>query len=158
MSQIRTAKASDIGAFPGSTFVVDGSPPIAQCQEAQTLDDDCLTDTGQFFVQKVGAWTGLDLTGKKVTITNSGIDDGTYTIISNTDDELITEHPFGNNDPTTTARCHDAGQTYLTRNESSFQRFIEDQGKAHTTKGGQLFTDLADPPMDDACSDTWSPQ
>ncbi|MBA7709905.1 hypothetical protein ES703_118831 [subsurface metagenome] len=157
MSQIRQAKVGDSQAFPGSAFVINNTPPIAQCQESQTADVNCTIATGPKTITKIGAWAGLDLAGKKVTVTNTLIDDGEFNIISNTDDVLTTDHSFGRDEATVTTACHDNGQAYLTRNESSFTRFIENQGNAHTTKGGQLFTDLTDPPMDDACSDTWNP-
>ena len=68
------------------------------------------------------------------------------------------DHQTSGDEDFATVDVHDAGQAYLTRNQSSFQRFIENQSKAHTTKGGQLYTDITDPPMDDACSDTFNPE
>lgn len=158
MSQIRTAKAGDVGAFPGSAFVVDDTPPIAQCQETQISEVEGEITNGQYTLTQVGVFAGLDLTGKTVTIAHPVPEIGTYNILSNTDDVITTDHQFGTTNGSTDYTIQDPGQAYLTRNESSFQRFIENQGKAHTTKGGQLFTDLADPPMDDACSDTFNPQ
>ena len=158
MSQIRTAKAGDVGAFPGSTFVVDGSPPIAQCQETQITLAGGLAVPGEYTITKVGLFAGINLAGKKVTLTAPPGDVGTFNILSNTDDVITTDHQMVDGGPVYAGTIHDAAQAYLTRNESSFQRFIEAQAKAHTTKGGQLFTDLADPPMDDACSDTWAPE
>lgn len=158
MSQIRTAKAADLGAFPGSTFVIDGSPPIAQCQETQITSGGAFGFDGLSTIELFNAFIGIDLTAKQVTITLSNFNDGTYDILSNTDSILTVDYVFQGDDFDFTIAVKDPGQAYLTRNESSFQRFIESKSKAHTTKGGQLYTDLADPPMDDACSDTWSPE
>ena len=158
MSQIRIAKRGDVQAFPAAAFVIDGSPPIAQCQETQINEVNATITTGLYTITKVGAFAGIDLAGKKVIVSNSTSDNGVHNILSNTDDVLTTDHQFQDDEVDITISCFDFGQAYLTRNESSFIRFIESQGKAHTTKGGQLFTDVADPPMDDACSDTWSPK
>lgn len=158
MAQLRTAKAGDVGAFPGSTFVIDDTPPITQCQESQITAINCLIAAGLNTIQRPSNFSGIDLTDKKVTVTNTLVDDGIYDILSNDDDFLHTSHTFANDDATTTIAVHDAGQVYLTRNESSFQRFIENSSKAHTTKGGQLYTDVADPPLNNACSDTFDPQ
>lgn len=157
MSQIRTTKAVDVGAFPGSTFVIDGSPPISQCQETQIVDATPDWTAGLTTITITPSLAAIDVTGKKVTIFNSPNDDGTWNILSQNGQIITTNWTFIGPELGATATIHDAGQAYLTRNESSFQRFIEDQGKAHTTKAGQLYTDLADPPMDDACSDTWAP-
>ena len=158
MSQLRTAKAVDVGAFPGSTFVVDDTPPIAQCQEAQISQVNATVLILQFTIDKTGAFAGINLAGQKVTVTNTIADNGTYNVLSNDDDCLTTDHEFQANDASTTITVQDAGETFLTRNEPSFQRFIENKGKAHTTKGGQLYTDVASVPMADACSDTFDPQ
>jgi len=158
MSQIRTTKTGDIGAFPGSTFVIDDTPPISQCQEAQISEANCTVAFELYTITKAAAFAGIDLTGKQVTVTDTMFDNGTFNIISNTDDVLTTDHLFGSTDYTTTITVQDPGQAYLTRNESSFVRYIESQSKAHTTKGGQVYTDIPDPPMNGACSDTWGPQ
>lgn len=158
MSQIRTAKASDVGAFPGSRFVVDHTPPIAQCQESQLSGNNGITLAGQAFLTEAGAFAGVDLAGKQVTVLGPPPNSGLKTILSNTDDTIIVDSPYNAEDNNNGWTVQNTGQVYLTRNESSFQRFIESQSKAHTTKGGQLYTDLPDPPMDDACSDTWNPQ
>ncbi len=158
MGQLRTAKAADLGAFPGSTFVVDDTPPIAQCQEAQIDEANAAVVMGSPLVTKVGAFAGLDLAGKEVSSDLGPPNNGAFLIISNTDDVLTTVHTYTVNDPTVAITVHDAGETFLTRNESSFQRFTENEGKAHTTKGGQLFVDVAAGPMAGACSDTFDPQ
>ncbi|MBA7484095.1 hypothetical protein ES707_19619 [subsurface metagenome] len=157
MSQIRIAKAVDVGAFPGSKFVIDGSPPIAQCQETERASPSGKTTGSTPLLENPAVFPNIDLATKILSITAPPANVGDYTILSNTDDvlTLATIPPAFSEDNIYTV--HDVGQTYLTRNESSFQRFIESQGKAHTTKGGQLYTDISDPPMDDACSDTWSP-
>ncbi|MBA7716325.1 hypothetical protein ES703_125395 [subsurface metagenome] len=106
---------------------------------------------------KVGAFVGIDLAGKEVVVTNSSTDDGTYTIVSNTDDVIVTDHQFTTTEALATATCHDAGQAYLTRNESSFVRFVENLGNAFTFLNGQLYTDVATGPLANACSDTYVP-
>ncbi len=158
MGQLRTAKAGDVGAFPGSKFVVDNTPPISQCQEARIEDAPANIIDGQPTVTKVGSYAGIDLAGKTVMIGGTTSDDGTYNILSNTDDVLTTDHTFQTTEAVPGLQVKDVGQTYLTRNEASFIRFIESQGKAHTTKGGQLYTDTPSPPLNAACSDTFDPQ
>lgn len=157
MSQIRTAKAVDVGAFPGSTFVVNGTPPIAQCEESSINFLNATTTAGGNTLTKIGISIGIDLSNKTVTIAAPPLNAGDYIILSNTDDVLTLATTTPNASAVNTGNIKDTGQAYLTRNESSFQRFIESEGKAHTTKGGQLFTDIADPPMDDACSNTFNP-
>ena len=158
MGQLRTPKAADSAAFPGCTYVVDNTPPIAQCQETQISEVNVEYESGHFDLTIVGAFIGIDLAGKKITIGNTAFDNGTYNVISNTDDVLIMDHQTGADEDFATVDIHDAGQAYLTRNESSFQRFTENAGKAHTTKGGQLFVDVGAGPMAGACSDTFAPQ
>lgn len=158
MSQIRTAKAQDTEAFPGTKFVVNDTPPIAQCQEAQIVAINAdSTEAGNTFT-KVGAFAGIDLAGKIATETAVPPNSGDYTIISNTDDVLIVTPTTPVASGANLVTVHDPGQAYLTRNESSFTRYIENQSGAHTTKGGQLYTDITDPPMNGACSDTWAPE
>lgn len=157
MSQIRIAKAGDLGAFPGSTFVVDDTPPISQCQETQIVATGCQALMDTAIIHKALVGVGIDLTGKKAVVVGTTGDDGTYNVLSNTDGTVTIDHTFTDNELFFTTTIKDAAGAYLTRNQSSFTRFIQNQGNAYTTKGGQLFTDLTDPPMDDACSDTWSP-
>ena len=157
MGQLRLAKAMEIAAFPGCEAVVDDTPGEAQCQESQVVALTCDTVNLEYNVTKVGAFVGIDLTDKKVTITNSSTDDGEYTIVSNTDDILVTDHQFTTTEALATATCHNAGNAFLTRSESSFIRFIENLGNAHSTLNGQLYTDVATGPLADACTDTYSP-
>ncbi|MBA7701203.1 hypothetical protein ES703_109936 [subsurface metagenome] len=157
MSQLRLAKETDLRSFPGCHSVVVDTPPIAQCQETEIVAPTADTVNGQYTVEKTGAFAGIDLAGKEVVITNSTADDGTYTIISNTDDVLTTDHQFATTESLATATCHDAGQAYLTRNEASFVRFVESLGNAHTFLNGQLYTDVATGPLSAACSDTYEP-
>lgn len=157
MAQLRLAKTIDKEDFPGCESVVNDTPPIAQCQEAQIVAATMTTVSGQYTVTKVGAFAGVDLAGKKVTISGSSTDDGTYSILSNTDDVLTTDHSFTTSESIGTATCHDTGQAYLTRNQNSFIRFVENLGNAHTTLNGQLYTDVATGPLANACTDTYSP-
>lgn len=159
MSQLRNAKAGDLGAFPGCTFVVDNTPPNTQCQETEINEINCTVTAGLPTITKVGAFIGIDLAGKKVDTGNiNPPDNGTWNVLSNTDDVLTTDHVFTVTGATGTIDVYDLGHAYLTRNESSFQRFTENAGKAHTTKGGQLFVDVAAGPLSGACSDTFDPQ
>lgn len=157
MGQIRTARPIDLNSFPGSTFSVDDTPPIAQCQETQIAAPTVSTTVGLYTITKAAAFAGINLAGKKVTVSGSLADDGTYNIISNTDDVLITDHAFQTTESTATATCHDDGQAYLTRDSNSFARYAESQSAAYTFANRRLYTDIADPPMNDACTDTWSP-
>lgn len=158
MPQLRTAKAGDVGAFPGSNFVVDDTPPNTQCQETQITGIDGLSITDDIIVSDIEAFVAIDLAGKKITITAPPADVGTFNIISNAPNLVFTDHVFIETGPNVVYSIHDPGQAYLTRNESSFVRFIENEGRAYTIKGGQLFTDTPSPPMNTACSDTFNPQ
>lgn len=157
MSQLRLAKAIDTLNFPGCAAVVVDTPPEAQCQEAQVDEVAGSITNGQYTITDVGAFVGLDLAGKKVTVTAPVGEAGTFAILSNTDDVITTDNQFGATDPATAYTCHDDGQVYLTRNESSFARFIENLGNAHTTINGQLYTDVLTGPLAAACSDTYNP-
>lgn len=157
MSQLRLAKATDLEDFPGCAAVVIDEPPETQCQETEIIALTCDTVNGQNTMEKVGAFVGIDLAGKEVVVTNSTLDDGTYTILSNTDDIINTDRQFTTTEALATATCHDAAQAYLRRNPSSFVRFIENLGNAHTMVNGQLYTDVLTGPLADACSDTYSP-
>ena len=157
MSQLRLAKDTDLRSFPGCHAVVNDTPPIAQCQESQIDSAAGSITEGLVTITEVGAFAGIDLAGKKVTITLPVAEAGTYNVISNTDDVLTTDNVFGTTDPTVSYTVHDETQTYLTRNESSFIRFIEDLGNAHTTLNGQLYTDVETGPLAAACSDTYAP-
>jgi len=158
MAELREARPADLELFPGCTYVVDGSVPEAQCEETEiAIADGDMTDT-LYTITKVGGFAGFDLAGKKVTVTAPIGEAGTFGIVSNTDDVITTDNQFGTTDAGGVAfTCHDTGQTYLTRNESSFERFIQEASKAHTRIGGVLFTDVAAGPMAGACSDTFAP-
>lgn len=157
MSQLRLAKAIDLEDFPGCAAVVVDTPPEAQCQEAQIDEAAGTIADGPVTITDVGAFTGIDLAGKKVTVTAPVGEAGTYGVVSNTDNVLTTDHAFGEASAVCAYTVHDTGQAYLTRNESSFQRFIENLGNAHTTRNGQLYTDVQTGPLAAACSDTYSP-
>lgn len=157
MSQLRLARATDNRDFPGAAAVVVDTPPEAQCQETEIGSATGNVADGPVTITDVGEFVGLDLAGKKVTVTVPVGDAGTYNIISNTDDILTTDHAFGEISAVAAYTCHDDGQTYLTRNPSSFIRFIENLGNAHTSINGQLYTDVATGPLADACSDTYAP-
>lgn len=157
MSQLRLAKAMDLAAFPGCLSVVDDEPGEAECQESQIVAATVDIVSGQVTVTKVGAFVGIDLAGKKVTISLSSTDDGEYNILSNTDDVLTTDHSFTTTEAIATATCHNEGNAFLTRNESSFVRFVENLGNAFSFINGQLYTDVATGPLADACTDTYAP-
>ncbi len=158
MSELRTAKRGDVSAFPGSTFVVDDTPPIAQCQEAILNSPFSSIADGLPTITNIGDFIGIDLAGKIAEVIEPLGEAGDYNVLSNTDDVVTTDHTFGDTAVDALVLYHDAGEAYITRNESSFQRFTESLGKAHTTKGGQLFVDVAAGPMADACTDTFDPQ
>lgn len=157
MSQLRLAKAIDLINFPGCAAVINDTPPEAQCQETKITALTCDTVNLSYTMEKAGAFVGIDLAGKEVVVTNSSTDDGTYTIVSNTDDIITTDHQFTTTEALATAVCQDAGQAYLTRSQSSFIRFIENLSNAHATLNGQLYTDVLTGPLAAACSDTYSP-
>lgn len=157
MGQLRLAKQMDLEAFPGCAAVVDDTPGEAQCQETEisgatgttTLNGDTLTD--------VGAFVGIDPAGKILTITAPVANVGDYTILSNTDDVLTLATTTPEASAVNVYTVHDTAQTYLTRSEASFIRFIENLGNAHTTINGQLYTDVLTGPLANACSDTYAP-
>ncbi len=157
MGQLRLAKQTDLGDFPGCLSVVDDTPPVAQCQEAQIDSEVGVIADGPPTITDVGEFAGIDLAGKKVTVTAPVGSAGTYNVLSNTDDILTTDNDFGEVSAVVFYTVHDDGEVFLTRNESSFARFTEDLGNAHTTINGQLYTDVATGPLADACSDTYNP-
>ena len=157
MSQIRTAKSNDVAAFPGSKFVIDGTPPDTQCKEPQIASFAATIVNGLPTMTEIGLFAGIDLTGKEVQVFAPPASAGIYAVLSNTDDAITTDHTFTEDSGAAAATVQDPGENFLTRNESSFTRYIENAGQAHTTKGGQLFTDIPDPPMDDACTTTFNP-
>lgn len=157
MGQLRLAKQMDLKAFPGCLSVVDDTPPEAQCQEAQIDESAGTIANGPVTITEATKFVGFDLAGKSVTVTAPVGEIGTYGVIGNTDDVLTTDHAFGEASAVTEYTVHDTGQVYLTRNQSSFQRFVENLGNAHTTVGGQLYTDVATGPLAGACSDTYAP-
>lgn len=157
MGQLRLAKATDLDSFPGCLSIVDNTPPIAQCQEAQISSAVGVIADGPVTITDVGEFVGIDLAGKKVTVTAPVGEAGTYGVISNTDDVITTDHAFGEVSAVCEYSVHDDGEVYLTRNESSFVRFVENLGNAHTQINGQLYTDVATGPLAAACSDTYSP-
>lgn len=159
MSEIREAKNVDLGAFPGATFVVVDTPPIAQCQETQLTLLGCSWPPSGSLISIAGlTLDDIIIVGKKVTIAGTAADDGTYDILEQTTNTITIDHTFTGSDAGNTCIAHDTGQTYLTRNKQSFAKYIHDNSKAYTIKGGQLYTNIADPPMNGACSDTWSPK
>lgn len=157
MAQLRLAKSTDLEAFPGCLSIVVDTPPEAQCQEAQIDESAGAIADGPVIITDVGAFAAIDLAGKSVSVTAPVGEIGTYGVISNTDDVLTTDHAFGEVSAVVEYTVHDTGQVYLTRNESSFARFVESLGNAHTTVNGQLYTDVATGPLAAACSDTYAP-
>lgn len=159
MGQVRTAKTGDLNAFPGTAFVIDDTPPAAQCTEVQiTLAAPTFVPAGNAITSAVPRMTDISVIGKKATIAGSPSDDGTYDITAETDSTITIDHTFVGNDGGCAVTCHDSGQAYLTRNMQSFAKYIHNQGAAYTIKGGQLYTNIADPPIDAACTTVWNPQ
>ena len=157
MSQLRLANATDLADYPGCASIVVDTPPEAQCQETQIDESAGAISSGPVIITDVGAFVGFDLAGKSVTVTAPVGEAGTYGVVSNTDDILTTDHAFGEVSAVVEYTVHDTGQVYLTRNESSFIRFAENLGNAHTTLNGKLYNDVATGPLAAACSDTYSP-
>ena len=157
MSQLRLARATDLEDFPGCLSVVNDTPPIAQCQETQIDEATGTIADGPSIITDVGVYVGFDLANKIVSVTAPVGEIGDYGVLSNTDDVLTTDHAFGEASAVVEYTIHDDGEVFLTRNESSFVRFVEDLGKAHTTVNGQLYTDVATGPLANACSDTYVP-
>ncbi|KKN03865.1 hypothetical protein LCGC14_1103420 [marine sediment metagenome] len=157
MSQIRTAKLADINAFPASSFVIDGIPPIAECQETEIAGATGITTALGFTLTEVGFFAGINLAGKTLSISSPPGNIGDYVVASNTDDVLTLETSTPDASTVNVYTVHDPAQVYLTRDEESFLRYIQENSAAHTNVNGRVYTDLADPPMNAACSDTWNP-
>lgn len=157
MGQIRRSTLMDKKAFPGATFAVNDTPPIAQCEETAIVVSAASITLGLPFLTKVGAFAGIDLTGKRLEVFFPPAGAGVFTILSNTDDVLTASSNMTATHAAANATVQDFAGFYLTRSESSFTRHIERLNKAHTVKGGQLFTDTASPPMAGACSITFNP-
>lgn len=157
MGYINKITTPEVGNFPAAVFEQQGEVPIAQCEETQISEINCSIYSTQIFLIKTAAFTAINLTGKKVTVTNSAADDGTYNILAHDDDMLTTDHEFQNTENAVTIAVHDAGQAYLTRNIKSFADFIHNAGYAYTIKGGKLYTDCPNGTLSPACSNTWNP-
>ncbi len=157
MSQLRLAKTMDLKSFPGCAAVVVDEPPETQCQETEIAGATGTTTAAGSTMEDTAAYVGIDLTGKTLEITAPVNNVGDYVVLSNTDD-IIT---FVGSTPDASAvnvyTVKDTGQTYLRRNQSSFTRFIENLGGAHSTVNGQLYTDVLTGPLAAACSDTYNP-
>ena len=151
------ASHPDPESFPDAKFAAEGDLPITQCEETQSLEMGCTSVGGSAILTKAGAWTGYDLTGKICTIQGVPINNGDYTILSNTDNTLTLHTHLGQTSDLNVATCHDTGQAYLTRNVPSLIRFIENEGYAYTIKGGLLYTNCPNVPLQNACSNLWDP-
>lgn len=158
MGFVNKITTPDQDAFPGALFEIAGNVPEAECQETKNVQVGCSATAGQFTITDVpDQWGELDLAGKEVVVAGTVGDDGTYGIVSNTPGVLTTDHEFVGTEGAINATVQDVGQTYLTRNISSFARFIHESGFAYTIKGGKLYTNCPDVTLADACSDTWNP-
>lgn len=158
MAYIDKITSPDPDTFPGALFQQAGEVPEAQCQETKITNTDAALVNGSPIITEVGAWPGIDLAGKEVVVSGTVFSDGTYGILSNTDDTLTTDNQFAENIATADTIVQDVGQTYLRRNIASFARFISAAGYAYTIKGGKLYTDCPDGTLSGACSDTWNPE
>ncbi len=147
----------DKKAFPGSTFVVNDTPPATQCTEDDIILFASITTAGQPFLTQVARFAGIDLAGKNLFLAVPPANAGNYTVISNTDDVLTVTPNFPATDAGNGGFVSDPSEALLTRSVQSFTRFIQANGAAHTSKAGQLFTNLPDPPMDDACTLVFDP-
>ncbi len=157
MGFIHAITTPDLQTFPAAVFKQAGSVPEAQCQES-TLNVLGLTIVnGSPLMTKAANFAAVDLQGKEVVVTNSTTDDGTYNIISNTDDAVLTDHNFTTSEALPNGAFGDVAQAYLTRDLNSFGHFIHAEGGAYTIKGGVLYTDMVNFDLEPACSDTWNP-
>ncbi len=158
MGQLRNANAQDRNAFPGAIFAVQNTPPITQCREPPISQLAVTSIAGQPTLDKPNGWPNVDLAGKKCTIQVPVPNEGIYTILSNTDDQLILTTNLAASSGANNPLVHDFAGTFITRSVPSFIRHIESEGKAHTCKGGQLYTNIENAPMSGACSVTFDPQ
>lgn len=143
--------------FPSATFAATNEIPSTQCKEPQIVAANATTTQNQTYVNKVGAFSGIDLAGKTVFIQFTIMDDGTYNVLSNTNDRIYIDHTFGLSDADMTATVKDSGQTYLTRNVSSMIRYIQSLGWSYTIKAGILYTNISSGALNPACSTTFAP-
>ena len=158
MAQLRNARSGDKSAFPGAVFVVEGTPPDTQCEEPVQGDTSISWTIGESIIRNVSGLNSNNFIGKDCEVYSSDSDDGHYDVLAQTDTTITVDHVFVGSSALAALDFRDAPGQTLTRTPAGFQQFIHSQGKAHTTKGGQLYTDIASGPLAPACSLLFNPQ
>ncbi len=122
--------------FPTSTFAIAGDVPASQCSEAKIEGFQGRIRAGNDILTEAGKFAGFALTGKSVTVTLPPIDAGTYGITGNNDNEISTDHNFNDFNNNAEYFIHDGGTLILTRDLTSFARFIQSQPHHVTGNAG----------------------
>lgn len=149
----------DTQEFPDAKFIIQGTPPADQCSEAK-IEGDSAISAGfpDFNLTDAGKFAGYALTGKVCHITASvGGNLGDFAITGHNDNELFFGDDPGNGNPVT-YYVTDGGSLILTRNESSFAKFIHTAGYAYTIKGGKLYTNIPPGQLRPACTIEFNPE
>ncbi|MBA7689073.1 hypothetical protein ES703_97568 [subsurface metagenome] len=151
------ANQSKIQSFPSATFEIEGEPPASQCAEAkiESTIGDPVPGTGN--LTDVGRFTGFNLAGKKITVLAPPIEVGTYDIVFNTNDNILTTNTWTVDGPVVSYYVHNGGSLILTRDLQSFAQFIIAAGYSYTIKGGKLYTNIPSVNLQPACSILFDP-
>lgn len=140
MGSLRDISAQqNIQTFPGATFAITGEVPGNQCAEA--ILEGIVGETAPFSDQLTEneAFRGHDLTGKKITITSPPTNVGTYNIIFNTDDIVTIDDDLFSSSNGNIWFCHNSGELRITRNASSFLRFLQTFDVLHDFPDSSIF-------------------
>jgi len=157
MGQLRNATSQDRQAFPGSTFAINDSVPVGQCELPVIFDGGITWNIGQSVITMTEPISGMWLVGKALDIILSIADDGSYLIVDQNVQLLTINHVFVGPSGLSVADIFDPGLGWITRNERSFEKFVQSKNQAYTYKSGQLYTDTPDPPMQLACPTVFNP-
>lgn len=133
-----------------SYYVQD--PAVSPLQAA-----DGLILIGNPNIEKVGFFLNWELSGLKVTVTAPPVDVGTYNILSNTGNFIVTDHLFAVAGPFCAFSCFNDEIITTTQTIMTFAEFLADLGQPYTIKGGVLYTSALDPPISSACPIVWNP-
>ncbi len=159
MGSIRRLDSNvDIQTFPGAKFEIVGDVPAPQCSEAKIEGDSAITRAIPFSdLTDAGAFAGYALVGKVCHITASvGGNTGDFDINFQDDNQIAFTTNPGAGDPVE-YYISDGGALILTRNVTSFASYIHAAGYAYTIKGGNLYTNMPNGQLKDACSILFDP-
>lgn len=156
----RIASNTDDIIFTLDPFPVDGGPAFGAVHEdgpAALVSDTGASVVATPFLTDPGHWVAGQHDGREVNIMFPAGNVGTYTIIASDNVRLTLDRNLTVTDATNQYTIQNPGQSNLTRNASSFRRFIESQSRSHTTKGAILYTNTPTAEMQNACSVVFAP-